>query len=156
MMCLPAFLPWYKSPANTHTQALRAALTWLTHSWLLLWLYTVAILFHVAPLPSARRSLALIRNVTHWLGSLLQIYVAQVLSLKLHRASVSLQSYKHGLYHTRVIKVQALVAKKVQFDWKLRVGVDVPRRDCDKLLLMILDPLPKFFLDRNDQQKAIK
>lgn len=143
-MCLPAFLPWDKSPCkHTHTQALRAALTWLTHSWLLLWLHTVAILFPVALLPSARRSLALARNVTHWLWSLLQIYVAQVLPLKLHRASISLQSYKHGLYHTRVVKVQALVAKKVQFDWKLRVGVDVPRRDCDKLLLMILDPLPK-------------
>lgn len=143
-MCLPAFLPWYKSP-HAHTLALRAALTWLTHSWLLLWLHTVAILFHVAPLPSARRSLALIRNVTYWSGSLLQIYVAQVLPLKLRRASVSLRSYKRGLYHTQVIKVQVLVAQKALFDWKLRVSVDVPRRDCDKLLLMILDPLPTLF-----------
>lgn len=91
---------------HTHTHILRAALTWLTHSWLLLWLHTVAILFHVPRFPSARHSLALIRNVTYWLGSLLQIYVAQVLPLKLYRASISLQSYKHGLYHTQVIKVQ--------------------------------------------------
>lgn len=113
MMCLPAFLPWYQSPyKHTHTHILRAALTWLTHSWLLLWLHTVAILFHVPRFPSTRHSLALIRNVTYWLGSLLQIYVAQVLPLKLYRASISLQSYKHGLYHTQVIKVQTLVEKK--------------------------------------------
>lgn len=108
MMCLPAFLPWY----NTHTHTLRAALTWLTHSWLLLWLHTVAILFHVPRVPSARHSLALIRNVTYWMGSLLQIYVAQVLPLKLCRASISMQSYKHGLNHTQAIKSSDLGRKK--------------------------------------------
>jgi len=38
------------------------------------------------------------------MGSLLQIYVAQVLPLKLCRASISMQSYKHGLNRTQAIK----------------------------------------------------
>lgn len=46
MMCLPAFLHWYKYRSErAHT--LSNSLTWLTYSWDLLRLHTVAILFHV-------------------------------------------------------------------------------------------------------------
>lgn len=112
MMCLPAFLPWYKYRSKrAHTLSLTPSNMADPQLGLIMAPYS-SHSFSRPPLPhppvALSGSLMLIRNVTYWLGSLLQIYVAQVLSLKLNRASISPQSYKHGLYHTQLIKVWAI------------------------------------------------